>query len=158
LLAALMTAAWVCAAAGADSVLASPKEAKVRINAGHKILDAYVINDFTYFKLRDLATIFADTDKPFDVGWDAANNAVTLTTGKKYYVPAQPELKAKITTDQIAVPSANNLLLDGQSVELSAYSVNDANYFKIADLSRALGVSISYDASTDTILVSTKTN
>jgi len=40
--------------------------------------EAYNINGYNYFKLRDLAQAVNNTEKNFEVTWDAANNAINL--------------------------------------------------------------------------------
>ena len=42
-----------------------------------KAFDAYNIEGSNYFKLRDLAYVLNGTDKQFEVGWDAAANAIS---------------------------------------------------------------------------------
>lgn len=64
--------------AGFDAV-AEPSVTKLTVNGRAVAVDAYLINQNNYIKLRDLAMMMSGTPKNFNVGWDGANNAINLT-------------------------------------------------------------------------------
>ena len=43
---------------------------------------AYLINKYNYFKLRDVAYLLRNSTAEFEVGWEKSTNVITLTTGK----------------------------------------------------------------------------
>lgn len=45
---------------------------------------AYLINKYNYFKLRDVAYLLRNSTAEFEVGWEKSTNVITLTTGKNY--------------------------------------------------------------------------
>ena len=45
---------------------------------------AYLINRYNYFKLRDVAYLLRNSTAEFEVGWEKSTNVITLTTGKNY--------------------------------------------------------------------------
>jgi len=69
-------------------VTAIPTASAVLVNGKNISFDAYNINDNNYFKLRDLAYILNGAQKQFEVGWDGANNAISITSGKPYTTAA----------------------------------------------------------------------
>jgi len=71
-----------CVAAFAAA--ASPTASTVLVNGSEVAFDAYNIANNNYFKLRDLAYTLNGTEKQFEVGWDGANNAISLTSGQPY--------------------------------------------------------------------------
>ena len=46
-----------------------------------------------------------------------------------------------------ATPSAQTIYVDGKSVELSAYIINDSNYVKLRDVGKAVGFNVYWDGS-----------
>jgi hypothetical protein len=51
------------------------------VNGQSVAFNAYNIDGNNYFKLRDLAYALNGTEKQFEVGWDGAANAISLTSG-----------------------------------------------------------------------------
>ena len=49
--------------------------------------------------------------------------------------------------------SAQKIYVDGQQVQIEAYSINGNNYAKIRDLGRAVDFNVSYDAATNTVQI-----
>jgi thiol-disulfide isomerase/thioredoxin len=146
------TAESVAAEVTTAEVSAVPKQAKLLIGGANKQANAYIIGGHTYFKLRDMAELFADTSECFDVGWNERTHAVALTSGKRYAHHSESGHHGNAPRE--AVPSTNSVALDGQSIRASAYLIDGANYFKFTDLAQALDVPFRYDQPTDTIHIS----
>ena len=53
--------------ARADSMTATKVELTVSVDGRIRSLDAYAINDYNYFKLRDIAYLLSSTPKRFEV-------------------------------------------------------------------------------------------
>ena len=49
--------------------------------------------------------------------------------------------------------SAQKIVVDGKPVQIEAYSINGNNYAKIRDLGEAVGFSVTYDATTNTVQI-----
>ena len=54
---------------------ANPNLAKLNINGRVENSNSYVIDGYTYFKLRDLGNLLG-----FTVGWDTATSSISITT------------------------------------------------------------------------------
>jgi len=52
-----------------------------------------------------------------------------------------------------AIPSLQEFFVDGQRVELEAYSIGGHNYVKLRDIGRAVDFSVSYDPQTNSVIV-----
>ncbi|MDE6931124.1 MAG: copper amine oxidase N-terminal domain-containing protein [Oscillospiraceae bacterium] len=140
-----------------DPVTAAPTASTVLVNGEKKAFDAYNIEGSNYFKLRDLAYVLNGTDKQFEVGWDAAANAISLTSGKAY-TAAGGEMAAQESPAQAeAVRSSSKILLDGAEVALTAYTINGNNYFKLRDLGQAFDFGVGWDGEAQTISIDTST-
>ena len=135
---------------------AAPTSAAVLVNGAQKSFDAYSIDGNNYFKLRDLAYVLSGTEKQFEVGWDAGANSIELTSGQPY-TAVGGEMAAGNAQVKNAVPSAAKLLLNGEEVSLTAYSIAGNNYFKLRDIGELIDFGIGWDAASRTITIETST-
>ncbi|MDE7035000.1 MAG: hypothetical protein K2O74_01960, partial [Eubacteriales bacterium] len=115
------------------------KEAALSANSvlvnGEKVaFDAYTIDGFNYFKLRDIAAALTGSDATFDVAWNETEFCIELTTGKAY---------TKLDTDLVAGKgeaavnasyTKMGILINGEKVELAGYSIGGNTYFQLRDL------------------------
>ena len=123
------------------------KAQRLQIEQEWTDVDAYNIYDNNYIKLRDFAYYYSMfcslTDKHFDVTWDGERNAINLVTGTSYTeVGGEGMLNAGVSAN--ATPSSSSVYLNGEYTPLTAYNINDNNYFKLRDLCEALDISISW--------------
>ena len=65
---------------------------------------------------------------------------------------AAPAAGAALTAQQ----STQKIVVDGQPVQIEAYSINGSNYCKLRDVGKAVGFHVSYDARTNTVQINTK--
>ena len=118
--------------------------------------EKYNIGGYNYFKLRDLAALLSYTGSRFGVGWDAAANTVSITTGGEYEWTGK-ELLLGQDASATAQKTAQTILIDGERVtSLDVYNLGGSNYFKLADLGDALGFGVFYDADTNTAVVKSR--
>ena len=116
--------------------------------------NAYNIDGYNYFRLRDLAFLLAGTPCCFNVTYDEATDTVTLTTGEAYMEGNQEIDSAMIP--QYFTPSVQKLIVDGKVIEeMSAYNIDGSNYFKLAELKSFLGFGLSYNETTRTVKITT---
>ncbi|MEG1492557.1 MAG: stalk domain-containing protein, partial [Oscillospiraceae bacterium] len=102
----------------------------------------------------DLAFALSGSEKQFDVGWDGAKNAISLTNGKAYTVVGG-ELVGKGSGDKSGTPTASKIYLDGKEVSFTAYNIDGNNYFKLRDIGQTFNVGVTYDSATNTIVIDT---
>lgn len=134
---------------------AAPTAAAVLVNGEDVSFEAYNIADNNYFKLRDLAYILNDTGKQFEVSWDDAANAISLTSNAPY-TAVGGEMDAKKTEGtQRATLSTSLIYLDGEIVFLDAYKIGDNNYFKLRDVGAAFDFGVDWDATAGAIRIDT---
>lgn len=135
---------------------ANPTASKVLVNGKDVSFEAYNINDNNYFKLRDLAMAVNGTEKNFEVSWDAAKNAIALST-QKAYTPDGSELAAsgEKASKQVTQTTAK-VTLDGKDVQITAYHIDGNNYFKLRDVAKLMNIGVTWDASAGSIGIDTK--
>lgn len=137
------------------SVLAAPTSSTVLVDGKEVAFDAYVINSNNYFKLRDLAHVVSGTEKQFEVSWDGDNNTISLESGKAY-TSVGGELTIADSRSELQVyPNASKILVDGNEVEFTAYTINGNNYFKLRDIASTFNIGVSWDGATNTVGIDT---
>lgn len=124
------------------------------VNGKSVSFDAYSINDNNYFKLRDLAQALSETEKQFGVTWDSEKQAINLLSNNPY-TSVGGELSAGDGARKIAQPSTSAIFLDGQAVQLTAYTINGNNYFKLRDIGETIDFSVAWDGAKNTIVIDT---
>jgi hypothetical protein len=133
---------------------ATPTPSKVHVNGAQISFEAYNINGSNYFKLRDLAASVSSTDKQFDVGYDGATKAITLTSGKPYtsvggeLATGDGNAKAYTTNEMI-------LYKDGEKIEMTSYLISGNNFLKLRDVMRLFDIGVAYDEATRNISIDT---
>lgn len=137
-----------------NKVIATPTNSKVLVNGEEVEFEAYNINDNNYFKLRDLALVVSETEKSFEVGWDNENKVISLVSGQNYS-PVGGELQKGDGAAKEGILNESKILKDGEELELTAYTINDNNYFKLRDIAQAFDIGITWDNSTKTIGIDT---
>lgn len=95
-----------------------------------------------------------DTEKQFEVTWDGKNNAINLISNK-HYTAVGGELSPGDGTDKTAILNSSTIYLNGQSIQLTAYTINNNNYFKLRDVGQAFDFNVSWDGVRNTIVVNT---
>lgn len=136
-------------------VTATPTKSSVLVNGKSVAFDAYNIDNYNYFKLRDIAKIISGTGKQFEIEIDAAKRMIYLTSGKAY-TPVGGELAVSANTVSVTTSLSEwTVYLDGKEVKLTAYLINGNNYFKLRDIGSAVNFGVGWNSSTSTISIDT---
>ncbi|MCL1809634.1 MAG: copper amine oxidase N-terminal domain-containing protein [Clostridiales bacterium] len=154
----LLTASMIIAAAGPasamDTLVAKPTSSTVLVNGSIVSFDAYNISGNNYFKLRDVAHTLSGTEKQYEVAWDAAKNAISLTSDKPY-TAVGGEMTGKGAGDKTPAPTSSKIYLDGKEVSFTAYNIEGNNYFKLRDIGAAFDFGVDWDGANNTIVIDT---
>ncbi len=127
----------------------------VLVNGEPVAFDAYTIDGFNYFKLRDIAAAVTGTDAAFNVAWNAEAFCIELTGGTNYE-KVDGDLVAGVGAAEVTASSTSMaILLNGESVELSGYSIDGNTYFQLRDLGDKLGFTVSWNADVKSIGIET---
>jgi len=137
------------------SPVATPNHSNVLIDGKKVSFDAYTIDGYNYFKLRDLAMALNGSEKQFEVSWDGTKNAINLVLGNTY-TPRGGELSASLQpSNRVTVPANSAILLGGKAVNMKAYSIDSFTYFKLRDLGVAMDFGVSWDTLANSIKIDT---
>ena len=146
-----MAATMVSSAFSVNALAAEPKtaefsNAKVAVNGEAIAPQAYTINGYTYFKLRDVAKALAGTVAGFGVDWDQEARMTKLTTGTVYKDIVTGETAAEVEKGKRdAHLSEDAVLVNAEEVVFEAYNIDGYNYYKLRDLGEALGFEVTWD-------------
>lgn len=139
----------------AAGITAVPNASPVSLDGKAAEIAAYTIDGNNYFKLRDVAALLNGTEANFEVGFDEAANAISLTT-KEMYTAIGDELKnTKPTAKKQALYSGQSIALNGKAVSMKAYEIDGYNYFQLRDLGEKLGFAVVWDESLKSINIIT---
>ncbi len=138
-------------------VAAVPTSSKVLVNGKPVTFEAYNIGGNNYFKLRDIAIVLSGTEKQFEVAWDGANNAISLTMGNHYTIAGGELAVSANPTSKTAAFTMSKILLNGSEIKLTAYNIGGYNYFKLRDVAAAIDYGVTWDGATNTIGIDTST-
>ncbi len=134
---------------------ATPTASTVLVNGNEFRFNAYNIDGYNYFKLRDIAYVLNGSEKQFDVGYDVNINAILLTTGKSYTIVGGEMEQGENTVNE-TTSTTSKIVKDGIENNMPAYNINGNNYFKLRDLGEKFNFGVDYDEKTDSIVVNTK--
>jgi hypothetical protein len=139
-----------------SKISAIPINSQVLINDKAVSFEAYNINGYNYFKLRDLAKALNGTQKQFEISWNPSNNVINITSGNKY-TESGGELSLASKNKQIkdAIPIISKLYINGKEMNFTSYNIEGYNYFKLRDIATALDFGTTWDESTNTIRIDT---
>lgn len=144
----------VSASYAEGNIKATVSDSQVIIDGEVVRSSGFNIQNYNYFRLRDLASYLAETDSRFDITWNNAQNAIELTTGKAYstkesfrtpYFSSGMLYQAKLSTAKI--------IIDGELQSIRAYNIEDNTYFQLRDLAKVLKFGVSFDSGTNSIVV-----
>jgi len=134
--------------------VATPTSSKVLVNGMEKSFNAYNIDGYNYFKLRDLAAVLRTTEKKFEVSWDNERKAINLISNKPYTMVGG-ELSKGDGKVKTAIPNTNVIYKDGKEINLTAYAIDGNNYFKLRDIAQVFNFGVTWDNNTKTIGIDT---
>jgi|GEM_PF-4659094 len=145
----------LCFSPLAMAVTAQPTTAQVLIDGEPQDFVAYNIDGNNYFKLRDLAYALNGTPKQFNVVWDQQLKAITIQP-LTAYVPVGGEMEkpANLSAKTVS-PAGARLYLGPIPLDLTAYNIDDNNFFKLRDILSALNIAVSWNEAAQTISIST---
>jgi len=137
-----------------ETTTALPTASTVFVNGENVSFDAFNINGFNYFKLRDLAYTLSGTSRQFGVGWDNGSNAILITSGSPYTIVGG-EMANVAEGNKMATPTTSRIYFDGNEVQLTAYNIEGSNYFMLRDIGEVVGFYVGWDDENGRIIIDT---
>ena len=127
--------------------------AKVTVDGKAVEFQTYTIDDYTYFKLRDIASAINGTSKQFMTFWDEETTSIHLVRRAPYTSTGSGAVGRY--SDTTATTSTAKLYCDAKREHVSAYTINDYTYYKLRDIAQLLDMGVTWNESTFTIGIET---
>jgi len=138
-----------------DDIIPSPH--KMQVDGTDVKPQAYFLNGYNYYKLRDIAFLLRDTNVSFNVSWDNENKTIYLFNGIDYVIVGGEMTTADVEIRYVHPSSVtvSRILCNEREVSLHGYCINGNNYYRIADIAEAMNFPVSYDNDTRTVHIET---
>ena len=94
------------------------------------------------------------TQSRFDVAWDEALSAITISRGVKYTIVGG-ELSEEGAALNVSENSAP-IYVDGEEHEILSYNINGNTYVKIRDIAEMAGFTVDWDGDAQAIIIRTE--
>ncbi len=118
-------------------------------------IPAYNIEGSNYFKIRDLAKLLNGSTAQFSVSVSEDDQSINISKGGAY--SERGDEMSELSENVLNVgKSPWKLVVDGTETPASAYSIDGSNYYKIRDLSDALGLEVEYNEKTKCVKLSSE--
>ncbi|MGE4484611.1 MAG: hypothetical protein AB7C97_05805 [Oscillospiraceae bacterium] len=124
----------------------------VTFNGSSVALEAYNIDGYNYFKLRDIAYLLNGTSSQFSISVSDESFAVNAVKGSAY-TAVGGELEPGTDKSASCVASVWKLSVDGTPCSAYVYNLDGNNFFKLRDLGTAFSFGVDYDAATNTVAI-----
>jgi Copper amine oxidase N-terminal domain. len=139
----------------AKEVAAKLTSSKVVVDGKQVAFEAYSIDGYNYFKLRDLAMAITGSSKQFEVAWDGDKKAINLVSGEAY-TPVGKELTPGSGTASVkGIANQSKIYVNGEEQALEAYTINGNNYFKLRDVADAFDFGVAWNGTLNQIAIDT---
>jgi len=138
-----------------SSFTVKPTLSTIFVNGVATQFEAYLIDGYNYFKLRDLALSVRGTEKQFEVGWNNTTRAITLTSGEPYTPTGQEMIKGNGIAKTATLNSNIIISKDNAPVKITAYLINGNNFVKLRDVMRLFDIGVTYNTVTRDIGINT---
>ena len=135
-----------------EVIMTTSTNARIAFGSKVAFLEAYNINGNNYLKLRDLALELTQMGYPVEVTWDAANNAISLISGKEYTIVGGENNVADGVTRE-ATPTKSSVYVNDVPAYMQAYNIGGNNYFKLRDICASFNISVNWDEQQQLITV-----
>lgn len=139
---------------GINTLTATNSNAKMLVDGNEVEVSGYTVNDSNYYKIRDIAMVVRTTPSRFDVAWDEALSAITISRGVKYTIVGG-ELSEEGAALNVSENSAP-IYVDGEEHEILSYNINGNTYVKIRDIAEMAGFTVDWDGDAQAIIIRTE--
>jgi len=111
---------------------------------------AYDIEKEIYVNLFEAATVLSGTAKEFSLAWGAGGKTLKIVSDRAY--KAIGVNKAGAYADTVIAKQAHiTVLLDGEEIELTSFSINNDVYFNLKQFAKALDFNVVTGFDEDTV-------
>lgn len=129
----------------AKTVEAASNKSKVLVDGIETEFEAYNIDGYNYFKLRDIACAISQSDKKFDTVWNKDTQAINMVINTPYTVVGGELALSSGTKTKRALSSNVAVQINGSSTDCAVYNIEGYNYFKLRDVAKAIDFGVAWN-------------
>lgn len=127
-----------------NAYLAKNTNQQLLVNDINYDLDIFSVNDNIFIKISDLAKIFVDTDKEFDIKWNTDFNFYDIYTNEKY--SQNNDIIKNNFKDSIAFDTnLPDLYKELTSTKIHGYTINNEHFYDLGQIANILDFYIEFN-------------
>lgn len=127
----------------------------VDVNDRKNEMTGYMINNYTYFKLRDLAMLLNGTERQFNIKFNTKNSIINIACNEEYiYTENNYYIKNDLKMKKNNIP----IYLCETKMNLESYSYNGSTYVKVRDLCNVLDIKVGWNNKGNVLMLNTDSN
>lgn len=115
----------------------------------------YLVENYTYIKLRDVAAILNETSNRFNLGRSIEDKSILVIDLNGSYDILDSDLQEITKEKAKASVGVTKVDIFGEIKELKTALIDGFNYVQLRDLAKLVGFEVGYDAKNKTILINT---
>lgn len=115
----------------------------------------YLVEDYTYIKLRDVAAILNETSNRFNLGRSIEDKSILVIDLNGSYDILDSDLQEITKEKAKASVGVTKVDIFGEIKDLKTALIDGFNYVQLRDLAKLVGFEVGYDAKNKTILINT---
>lgn len=128
---------------------------KIALDGAEVKVGTYLVEDYTYIKLRDVAAILNETSNRFNLGRSIEDKSVLVIDLNGSYDILDSDLQEITKEKAKASVGVTKVDIFGEIKELKTALIDGFNYVQLRDLAKLVGFEVGYDAKNKTILINT---
>lgn len=128
---------------------------KIALDGAEVKVGTYLVEDYTYIKLRDVAAILNETSNRFNLGRSIEDKSILVIDLNGSYDILDSDLQEITKEKAKASVGVTKVDIFGEIKELKTALIDGFNYVQLRDLAKLVGFEVGYDAKNKTILINT---
>lgn len=128
---------------------------KIALDGAEVKVGTYLVEDYTYIKLRDVAAILNETSNRFNLGRSIEDKSILVIDLNGSYDILDSDLQEITKEKAKASVGVTKVDIFGEIKELKTALIYGFNYVQLRDLAKLVGFEVGYDAKNKTILINT---
>lgn len=128
---------------------------RIALDGAEVKVGTYLVEDYTYIKLRDVAAILNETSNRFNLGRSIEDKSILVIDLNGSYDILDSDLQEITKEKAKASVGVTKVDIFGEIKELKTALIDGFNYVQLRDLAKLVGFEVGYDAKNKTILINT---
>ena len=128
---------------------------RIALDGAEVKVGTYLVEDYTYIKLRDVAAILNETSNRFNLGRSIEDKSILVIDLNGSYDILDSDLQEITKEKAKASVGVTKVDIFGEIKQLKTALIDGFNYVQLRDLAKLVGFEVGYDAKNKTILINT---